>query len=307
MEQTTNTEAALTPQEQALQKAKSTAEKKFELAIAETAQLVQQCNAIVISDSTTLGMANQLLSKANTRLKEVEVKRKEIIRPSQDYIDFVNELVKSKLTNPLKDTVEKGKLSLRTWNEKEVKKENELKAEENKRFVFLQTCVSNMQKQVDLADSVERCNSVINAINNQWPSDDKFGSYLSEATKTKNNFIVLLDTKKVALQGALSNNLSVVTEAIEQISTTASEQAQVNESLVEKKEVIQDSIQAETGSVRRVWRYRLVEEKLLPREFLSIDDKKVKEYLSKNKENFNPSGTIKGGIEFYLDAQPIIK
>lgn len=304
---TNNTETGVSAQDQAIQKAKSSAERKFEAAIAETAELVSQCAAIVITDSTTLSMANNILSKANQSLKSVELKRKEIIKPWSDQVDFVNDLVKTKLTNPLKLAVESGKEKLRLYNEAQVKKANEAKADVNKQLTFLKTCESNMRLRVEASNTPEACTKLIELINKQWPANEKFGPYLAEATKTKNNFIALLNTKITALKGALSNDIEVVTEAFEKIEEVTEEQAVIAEDIQEKTEFIEESIQPEMGSVRRIWAYEVIDEQKLPREFLSIDPKKVKEYLNANKDKFDEAGTVKGGIRFFRDSQPIIK
>ncbi len=297
----------LTAQESALQRAKSSAEKKFELVIAETIEVVNQCKSIVISDSTTLSMANQLLSKANNGLKDAEEKRKAFNKPYADQISFVNDLVKSKITNPLAEAVEHGKKLLRDWNEKELQKANELKSEDTKRFTFLKTCEANIQKQAILCDTEEKCDKLIMTIQAQWPSDDKFGKYVQEAIATKNNFISLLNTKKIALKGSLNNDVQVVTESIEQINETIAAQSELVESVAEKQSFIQENIVPETSAVRRSWKYEVVDESKLPREFLSIDPKKVKAYMDANKDKFEESGTIKCGVKFFRDAAPQIK
>ncbi len=304
---TTNINTTLTPQEQQLQKAKSSAEKKFELVIAETIEVVKQCKSIVITDSTTLSMANQLLSKANNALKDTEEKRKSYNRPYADQIAFVNDLVKSKITNPLSEAVEHGKKLLREWNEKELKKANDLKSEDARRFTFLKTCEANMKTQVELADTSEKCDKLILTINSQWPTDDKFGNYLAEATKTKDNFISLLNTKKIALKGALNNDINTTIESIEQINVVLDNQKELDYIVSEKKDLINESIQVETSAVRRSWKWELVDESKLPREFLSIDAKKVRAYMDANKDKFSEEGSIKGGIKFFRDAAPQIK
>ncbi len=303
----TNTSTELTPQQQQLLKAKSSAEKKFELTIAETEKLVQQCNAITIVDSTTLALSNQLLSKANLAFKDTEEKRKSFTRPQQDYIDFVNDLIKTKIAGPLKKAVDEGKEKLRLWNEQVTKEANAKKEEDSRRYTFLKTCEANMKKQVELVDSPEKADNLIGIINKQWPSDDKFGNYLNEALTTKNNFIALLNTKKIALKGAMSNDVSVVSESLNQSSEILSAQEEVDIAVIEKKEVLQESFVAETSKVRREWKWEIVSENQLPREFLSIDKKKVDEYMKANKEKFEESGTVKGGVKFFRDYTPQIK
>ncbi len=307
METNTQPATALSIQEQALAKAKSSAEKKFELTIAETTAVVSQCKAIVITDTTTLAMANQILSKANNALKDVEEKRKNYNRPYADQIAFVNSLVKEKISNPLSEAVEHGKKLLREWNEKEIKKASDLKAENDKRFTFLKTCEANIQKQVDLCTTIENIDKLITVINKQWPTDDKFGSYIEEANKTKNNFIAILEMQKVKIQNAVSGDVEAFQETTIQVAEVVTEQAELSVVATEKKEIIAESIQAETSAVRRVWKWEVISEKDLPREFLSIDKAKVDAYMKANKEKFDEAGTVKAGVKFFRDAAPMIK
>ncbi len=297
----------LSEKEQALLKAKSAAERKFELVIAEMTEEISICNNIVISDSTTFAMANQHLSKLNNALKNVEERRKDTIRNSQEYIDFVNGLIKSKLTNPAKLAIDAGKEKLRKWNEAETKRNNDLKEADNKKLAFLQSCQINIQKQVELVDSPERCDTLIDKINEEWPADEKFGNYSKEAITSKNNFITLLQTKKIALKGALSNNLSIVTESIEKVAEVLEEQKELSVEVLNKQEFIQDGMVAEIGAVRRTWTWEIVDESKLPREFLSIDEKKVNAYMKLHKAEFDINGTIRGSVRFYQDAAPQIK
>lgn len=298
---------ALSPQEQALARAKSSAEKKFELVIAETASVVAQCNSIIITDSTEFGMANQILSKANNALKDAEEKRKNYNRPYADQIAFVNDLVKTKISGPLSDAVEHGKKLLRQWNEAETKKANALKEEDVKRYTFLKTCEANIQKQLILTTTPEMCDKLIMTINSQWPADDKFGNYVAEAIATKNNFINVLTLKRDSIKAVLSNDVAEATTNIQSINETILNQGELSVIAAEKQELIQDSIQAEIGSVRRTWKWDCIDESKLPREFLSIDKKKVDEYMKAHKTEFDINGTIKNGIRFYQDSAPIIK
>src|ERR1017187_3637292 len=154
----------LSPKEVAVQKAQTTAQKRFELVVAEAKEVALSCKAIKITDSTSLSMAEQILSKANGAYKKAEEQRKGYNKPYADQIAFVNGLVKDKITNPLLEGIEHGKAQMRLWNEAEATRKKQEEEANQKFYLFLKGTQAALQRQVDLAITPQKCDTVISAI-----------------------------------------------------------------------------------------------------------------------------------------------
>jgi len=73
------------------------------------------------------------------------------------------------------------------------------------------------------------------------------------------------------------------------------------EKFEEKAEMMVTTVQSTVQKVagiqfRKVWRYNIINEKLIPREYLMVDEKKLGELARTEKENANVPG-----VEFYAD------
>ncbi len=299
---------ALNPQDEALIKAKSLAEKTFELVVQEVNAVVAQCKSIKITDEGSLAMAEQVLSKANRAMKDADEKRKAFNKPADERIKFVNNLVKSKITNPLEEAVAFGKDQLRIWNDEQKKQAAADQEKNNKDYTYLKALEAQVKERIAACNTSVNCENLIESINAKWPVDAKFGNYLQEANQTKQNFITYLKTRKSALEGAAAgSSIESVVDAVKQQEAALSSQAELSTVIDERKDLVAASISTVKSNVRKVWKFEIVDEAKLPRQFLSQDDKKIREYLSAHKEEFNPAGEIKGGVRFYQDEAPVIK
>lgn len=294
--------------EDALAKSKSIAEKKFEVAIQESASIVAQCKSITITSTTELAMSEQAISRATKMMKMTDEKRKEIIKPAKDFTDMVNGLVKSKITTPLEEAIAYGKDKLREWNEAEKLRAAQAEAETLKKYEYLKTIETQLNKKVELCDSPEKCQALIVSINEKWPQDEAFGQYIQEANKTRSNFIYYLTTRGQALKAALeggANAIALVAEMnVEQVAVLIN-QKEVDEALEEKKDILSDNIFTSKSKVRRIAKFEVVDEAKLPRAFLSADNDKIRAHMATVKANLTTGGTIIGGVRFYIDETPI--
>lgn len=303
-----NTEQVTTSTaEQALEKMKTIAEQQFLATVNQVNELVSQCKAIKITDATTLSMAEQKLSLANRALKEADEKRKAFNRPADDRIKFVNSFVKTKITTPLEEAVNFGKEQMRKWNEEEKIRAKQQEESNNKNYEYLKALEVQLNQKINLCNTPENCDSLIGQINEKWPVDSKFGSYLQEANQTKNNFITTLQYRKKALIGAASGIVSEVVESVKEQEITSGQQAEVSAAIDERKEAVSSSIVASKSNTRKTYKYEIADELKMPRAFLSPDAGKIREYLSTIKDKVTEEGVIIGGVRFYIDNTPVIK
>lgn len=298
-----------TPSQQQLEKVKSQAELKFLATKNEAISLSQTCTNITIVDTTTLAMANQSLSKANEHLKLAKLKGLEMRKPYNEATKLISEMEKQ-ITDPLEKAIDSGKIKLRTWNESQEKIAKDKEAILQKENKFLLSIESELTKKGDACVTPQMCQDLMDSINKS-PYFNKFDTYKQEAFDTKKRFLDLLQLKKVTLTQVTSGQpggmvaLSKMKHA-EDIATEKSVEAIGNIAL--KQEEMSDSIRSNTttSSVRKTWKYEVIEEDKLPKTWLMPDDKKIKEYLSINKASLT-DGIIIDGVKFYIDKSPTIR
>lgn len=292
-----------------LTKVKSLAEKKFEMIRSEAIALAGQCAAIKITDENTLAMSQQVLSKANQIVKTVEAKRSEIKAPYLQAGKAIDELAKQ-IMDPLEKAIESGKLQLRKWNEAQAERDKLAKAETQKKFDFLTGIKKQLDEKVAACKTSEDCEKLIASINKNFPALDVFGEYAIGANATKNNFINLLTIRKDALLAATSNKSNaseVVATKLEEIKAAEGVKEEITTAIQETKEIVESNVSAIKSNVRRSPKFEIVDESKLPRQFLSADERKIREYMNANKDKITKEGVIIGGVRFYIDEAPVIK
>lgn len=60
------------------------------------------------------------------------------------------------------------------------------------------------------------------------------------------------------------------------------------------------------SATRKVWKFEIINESKLPREFLMPNEKAIREFMYANREGFG-TGVTGESIRFYLDETPVIK
>ncbi len=307
-----NTETKPTaPQQDQLAKIKSNAEKRFEVVTKMANDLALRCGKIEINDDTTLALAQQTLSEANRIFKMIEEKRVEIKSP---YLQAGKEIdrIAGTILKPLEDALEKGKDKLREWNKKQDEVANAQKLLNEKKYNFLKSLERQIEEKIKLCTSVDNYNQLAANINSKWPAKETFGTYGDDAIKIKDNFITLIKTKVEILNSANGNTAeaaNIVAEKIEEAKSIENKVAETSAIIDEKKDIA--PVATSKSSVRKTWKHEVVDEMKLPRQFLSADDKKIREYFSsKLKEKTEYEGLKEvtvGGVRFYIDEVPTIR
>jgi hypothetical protein len=292
-----------------LEKVKSVAEQKFEMTINEANAAVNQCKSISITDSTTLSMAEQALSRAAKMLKIADEKRKEMNKPFSERIAVINEVVKSKITTPLEESIAFGKTQLKKYNDEEKARKAAVDEKNQKDLDFLKGINIQLTEKIKLDTTPEACRSRIESIKKNWPADEKFGAYAEEATKTKNNFITFLTTRAMALEVAAIGGEGSIDKVVE--SVEAQEAAMANQSVVvaeidDKKEVLDSNNTASKSKTRKTYKFEIIDPTKLPMNFLSPDPVKIREYMNANKDKVTYEGFVIGSVRFYISDEPVI-
>lgn len=279
-----------TVQQSALEKIKSQAEAKFESVKVIALQLNETAKNITIADETTLAMANQLLSKIKDHEKATDERRKALKKPYYDAGIIIDKIAKE-ILNPLQEGLDIGKVKLREWNDKQTAILNAAKEEDNKKFALLEKIVAQLKEKVQLADTIEKCNALVESIIAKFPAKESFGIHSGTAESQREFFIQSLLSKAAALK--MGKDVTVLNEAVKTVET-------------DKIEVQSEMIVAPKSAVRKTWKAVVVDHDKLPRMWLMPNMDAINDYLRINKESLqNP--VLIDGVKFYVDEAPIIK
>ncbi len=285
-----------------LEKIKSVARQKFEASIATANDLKKQAEAIVIKDENTLGMANQIFSKMNTHLKETKTRGLTMRQPYNDAAAIIISLEKE-VTGPLDEGLKIGKDKLKIWNDLQAQIEKDKQAVIVKSKQLLDNLVIQMQAKTEDCKSPEECQILIDSINTKWPSIEKFGQYNVEAEVEKIRYITLLGVKKTSLA---TGNIATFKKAEEIVVTQAAEvKVAMEEKAVDLKSDLSASVNK--SSTRKTPKFEIVDASMIPREWLCIDEAKVKEYLASIKGQLEAGPITSYGIKFYIDNTVVIR
>jgi len=289
----------VSPQQQQMEKIKSAAQLKFQALQGLAYEIMLNSKAINIIDENTLAIGQQTLSKANQLLKDVDAKRKEIKKPYYDagiQIDAIAETVKS----PLEDSIETIKVKLKVWNTEQEKVAQAKNAENEKKFTVLKAIENQLNKKIKIAILPDQCQALLDSITEKFPKADTFGPYAGEAIEIKKKFIALLTAKKNMAESTMQNDASEVLAASEEAEIVAEEIQQLSNSIIERKVEVAESITVSKSKTRKVWKFEVIDANALPKQFLSADEKKIREYMNANKASFGKEKTV-GGVRFYED------
>lgn len=279
--------------------------KRFESLKTESLALANQCKSIKIADENTLSMAQQVLSKSNQLYKSIEEKRSEIKKPYLDAGKTIDSIAKE-IMAPLEEGLKFGKQELQKWNDEQVRLQKE-KEEENAKIVGrINKIREQLQAKVSECNTPEKCKNLIDSINKVFPAVETFKQYAQDAKMVKDNFITLLQIRRQTYEAALSGNVDLVAQNIQEIKAVEAENIENAAIVEEKKELITENNTVVKSAVRKAWKYEVVDLNSIPFSFFTLDDKKVKEYMAANKTS---TGTITPlqGIKFVLTEAPVIR
>ena len=277
----------------------------------EAAALASTCNAISIVDETTLALATQTLSKASGLVKAVEAKRKELKEPYLEAGKAIDSAAKS-VTAELEVAIEKGRGSLKGWNEKVAAITAAAEEKVRKEWNLIKAMEDQVNGKIPSAATPEQCQSLIDSINTKWPSSSRFTTYAKESEDTKKMFIQALETKKTALTALLAGDTSAMSKVKEANETATSMVAQQAENAqgaeIKAAQAIAATPITSTAATRKQWKFEIVNADEVPRNLLVVDESLVRDLMKAEVAAGRVvDGTVVGGIRFYIDNVPVIR
>ena len=182
-----------------------------------------------------------------------------------------------------------------------------------------------LQSTYEGLKSVEDCDKFLTYIDQKFPGVDKFQEYFEDANQIKDNYIDLINSKKSQFGSAANISeaekiLLLDKEALilakqqlaqreleikqrEDIARAEKERKEAEELAELEKAKIQAAADLEkTKGVRYIWKFEVVDINNVPKEWLCLDESKVKEYLKANKDM--KEGTV-NGVTFFKTSSVV--
>jgi len=219
----------------------------------------------------------------------------------------------------------KAKLEL----ERKQKEEADAIEKENKRKAGIQDYINNdlttyLKNSYEKLDSAAACDKLINTLNTKWPGADKLFEFLEQGIALRNNYIDLIEIKKkqfiegdnmsedqkqmIAEREEIAKQKQLLSEreaklkekealmAAEKAKKEAEERAKAEAEKLEK-----EAAANKTSGIRKTWKFELVDKSKVALDWIALDEKNVKEYLSNNKDKIK-SGDVINGVKFYQEV-----
>lgn len=274
------------------------AEQSFIALKTSAKEIAEKCSKITITDDTSLLLATQQYSLLKGTIKDIETLRVKEKAPYLDAGKQIDALAKT-LSSPLEIVLSAGEKKILAYNKE---KQEKAQAEIN-RINALKSAVSKYSaetmKSIDACKTMPELAEVRNnqIVNNVMPI---------EWTEVEADYKAI----RITLNDyAMAKRIEIETPA--QADETLAES--IKEAVIEKVEEVgqQEVAQAEfttTSKIKGTWRFEVVDLSLVSREFLMIDEKKVKEYVKQRKDaNTLSDGLIEDGIKFFIEESVNIR
>lgn len=231
---------------------------------------------------------------------------------------------------------EKERLAILAAKQAEIdakaKEEDQKRIAEEIRKQDILTFISNtlkpyLQSTYEGLKSAADCDKFLTYINKNFPGVDKFQEYLPDAIQIRDNYIDLIKGKKAQFSAAanisdtelallkqkeklaiLQQELDAEKLRIKQAEEAAEAEKKRKEAeelaMLEKAKLQAQSDLEKTKGVRYIWKFELVDIEFAPKEWLTIDEAKVKEYMKANKDSLKDNEVI-NGIKFYKESSVV--
>lgn len=259
--------------------------------------VANQVKKINITDASSLAIATSILSQANEKVKQIESVR---VKEKQPFFDAGKEIdrMAKELSKPIEDAIADGKAKIVAYNKAEQEKANaELRRIQGiKDFItsYSQKCIATM----DACKDIEALTATYNEFVKSFPPAEKFGEFTKEANEMRENLRSYATSRKTAILAPQ--------EADAEESQSIKEHIQESVSSVGIQETANVVINSHQKGMRGKFIYEIVNESEVPREFMMVDDKKLKEWIKKHSDKLE-DGKVSNGIKFIYEQSITIR
>lgn len=269
---------------------------KFEAIRIKMLEMAQQCLKIKVSDDVSLSVCEQNLSKMNDLVNSIEKTRVELKAPHWDKCTAIDSFAKL-ITEEPKDSMAHMKNEKLEYVKK-IEAEKKRKADIQTSFESLGEWCDSQIGDFTTIKSIDKSISVL-ASQTEEKVKAKFQERSEEATEIIEKYIKLFNLKKTELE-------SLETASPDEQEVIKAEMAEATASIQET--VAESKIQAEASQatlslsvpkgIRKTWKFELTDINKVPKEWLTIDEEKVKEFLKNNSTGLVDGGVI-NGVKFF--------
>jgi len=265
---------------------------QFEALKKQSQQIAENCSQLTVTDSTSLAVATQNLSKAKEFIRNVEKLRKEAKDPYLKAGQQIDVLAKN-LSNPVEGVIKSGEKAILDFN----RIEEEKAKEEQRRIANIKYSMSEYSKtamfHIDQCLQIEHLDEIYGTYIKNWPNYPEWQEFNEEATKMR-----------IALRDYVKQKHILLTTPKEADETV---QEVIQETITAQLEVfgaeeIKASEFTTTSNIKDKWVFELVSMVDVPLVWRALDEKRVKEWL-KNPDVELTDGLILGGVKFTIEKQ----
>jgi len=250
-----------------------------------------QCLKIKVTDESSLKVCENSLSKFNDIVKAVEDKHKELKKPHWDNctaIDGAKNYVLNFEVDPIK-YLKDEKLAYIAAVEKENKRKKDL--EDN--FMLVKNKLNDDLAEIQVVESCEHYIGILGKPVNK----EKWQELTPQVEELYKNYITLFELKKKELEATETATPDEL-EAIQQVAEEAKVKIEV--AAVASVQVYSAPI----GKTRKTWKFEVDNINDVPKQWLCVDEEKVKEYMAIQKDVLVDGQVIKG-IKFYQQTSVV--
>jgi hypothetical protein len=235
-----------------------------------------------------------LLKGTIKNIEDIRVKEK---APYLDAGKQIDALAK-KLSLPLESVLSDGEKKLLAYNRMKA----EIAQKEQTRINAIKSAISKYSSEA--ISAINECKTIeqLTEARQGWvvnfiPSAKDYAEFLADAEAMKINLNDLCKAKRIEMI------------APEQADETLTES--IKEAIVEKVEEV-GAVESKAGEftttskIKGTWRFELVNLAEVPREYLMLDEKKVKEFIKNNTEQL-VNGEVQAGIKFFIEESVSIR
>lgn len=256
---------------------------KFEGVKQQLDERAKQCLLIKITDGDSLSIAENNMSKINDLVKAVEKVRKD---EKQPYLE------KGKAIDSAAAYVsDLPEVALKHLKDEKIAYIRVIEAE-NKRKQDIQDSIERTkhwcQMRLEMAKDYADCDLCLNRLADVLDREPFYQEFFTQIQEVVSDYSRLFRLKQQEFAAESPDEL----EAIKEV------QAEIKQN-IESADVPKVEVEV-ISKVRRPWKHEVINIADVPREFLIVDDAKVKEWM-KSQENNLVDGGVVNGIKFFKD------
>ncbi len=263
--------------------------KQFEGLKQQLDESANQCLKIKVTDESSLKVCENNLSKFNDLVKAVEDKHKELKKPHWDNctaIDGAKNYVLNFEVDPI-TYLKEQKLEYIRAIELEDKRKKDLKDSFDK--------VKSILSADTETTLVKKCDYYLDLLSKPV-SKEKWQELTPQVEELYKNYITLFELKKKELEATETASPDEII-AIQQVAEEA-------KAKIEVAAVVTPIQTVSIGKTRKTWKFEVANINDVPKQWLCVDEEKVKEYMAIQKDVLVDGQVIKG-IKFYQQTSVV--